>query len=116
MIGAVVDRDLEIHYREARQKPVGGSLDDSLFDSGNKVARDCPSKHFVCEFEFSASRQGLHADPAVAKLAVPASLFLMTALDVRSTANGFAIRNLGGFQLDVHTVAFLQAADDHFDV
>src|ERR1700676_4438306 len=116
MIRAVVHRDLEIHYREARQKPIGSSFYDSLFDSGNKIARDCPSKHFVCEFEFSASRQRLHANPAVAKLAMPASLFLMTALDVRSTADGFAIRNLGGFQFDVHAVAFLQPADDHLAV
>ncbi len=45
-----------------------------------------------------------------------AGLFLVASLDLGSAANGFAIRNLRRVQFDIHAVALLQAADDHFDV
>ena len=65
---------------------------------------------------FAAARQRLHADPAIAELAVAAGLLLVPALHVGLAANGFAIRNLGRVQFHVHAVALLQAADDDFDV
>ena len=91
-------------------------LDDSLFDRGNEVPRNGAAEDFVFEFELSAARQRLHANPAIAELAVAAGLLLVAALHVGLAANGFAIRNLGRVQLDVHAVALLQAADDDLDV
>ena len=84
--------------------------------AGMKFLRDRAAEDFVGEFELAAARQRLQANPAIAELAVAAGLFLVAALHVGPAANGFAIGNFGRMQLDVHAVAFLQAADDDFDV
>ena len=80
------------------------------------MSRNRAAENFVGEFELSAARQRLHADPAVAELAVAAGLLLVAALHVGLAANGLAIGNFRRVQLDIHAVALLQAADDHFDV
>ena len=116
VIRAVVDRALEIHHRESGQKAVRGRFHDSLFNGGNEIARDGAAENFVGELEFPAARQRLHANPAIAELAVAAGLLLVAALHVGLAANGFAIRNLRRVQLHIHAVALLQAADDHFHV
>ena len=116
MIRAVVDGDFEIDHRKAGQKAVGGGFHDSFFDGGNEIARNRAAEDFVGEFELPAARQRLHANPAIAELAVAAGLLLVAALHVGPAANGFAIRNFRRVQLDVHAVALLQTADDHFDV
>ena len=101
---------------KARQVALFGGFDDAFFDGRDEVPGDGSAEDFVVELELSAARQRLHANPAIAELAVAAGLLLVAALHVGLAADGFAIRNLGRVQLDIHAVALLQAADDHFDV
>ena len=75
-----------------------------------------PPKTSFSNANFPAARQRLHANPAVAELAVAAGLLLVAALHVGLSANGFAIRNFRRVQLDVDAVALLQAADDDLDM
>ena len=56
------------------------------------------AEDLVGEFELAAARQRLHADPAIAELAVTAGLLLVAALDVGRAADRFAIRDLGRLQ------------------
>src|SRR5262249_44721633 len=116
VIRAVVNRDLEIDHGKAGQVAVGGGFDDAFLDRGDVVLRDRAAENLVGELEIRPARQWLHADPAIAELPVAAGLFLVPALYVGFAPNGFAIRNLGGLQHDLDGVAFLQTADDDFDM
>ena len=84
--------------------------------AGMKFLGIAPPKTSFSNENFRAARQRLHADPAIAELAVAAGLLLVAALHVGLAANGFAIGNLRRVQLHVHAVALLQAADDDFHV
>src|SRR3984885_7298990 len=116
MIGAVVNGTLKIDHGKPREIAAGCRFHDSLFHRGNEIARNGASEHFIGEFKLAAARKRLKANPAVAKLAVAAGLLLVPPLDLGSAANGFAIGNFRGVQLDIDAVALLQAADDDFDV
>ncbi len=75
-----------------------------------------PPKTSLTNSKLGSARQRLHANPAIAELPVAAGLLLVTALHIGRAADGFAIRNLGRFQRDIHAIALLQPADRDFDM
>ena len=81
-----------------------------------KLRGMAPPKTSLANSNLAAARQRLHANPAIAELAVAAGLLLVPALYLGLATNGFAIRNFRRVQLHVHAVALLQTADDDFDV
>ncbi len=116
VIAAVVDGDLEVDDGVAGEVAAGGGLDDAFFDGGNEVAGDGAAEDFVGEFEAAAARQGLHADFAVAELAVTAGLLFVAAVRFGLAADGFEVGNLGRLERDFSVVALFEAADDGLDV
>ena len=68
------------------------------------------------ELELAAARQRLHANPAVAELAVAAGLLLMPALHVSIAAHGLAVGDLGRMQLHIDVVLTPQTRHDDLDV
>jgi hypothetical protein len=84
--------------------------------AGNEVARHRAAEDFVAELEAAAARQRLHANFAVAKLAVAAGLLLVPALRLGLAADGFAIRHLGRLERDFGVVALLEPAHDGFNM
>ena len=109
VIGAVVEDDPEIDYGKTGEVAASGGVFDSFFYCGDEVLGDGAAEDVVDEFEFSAAGQRLHLDFAIAVLAVSAGLFFVASLDVGFAANGFAIGNLGSFQIDLGVVALLRA-------
>ena len=116
VVAAVVDGGLEVDDGVAGEVAARGRLDDALFDGGDEVARDGAAEDFVGELEAAAAGQGLHADFAVAELAVAAGLLFVAAVGLGLAADGFAIGNLGRFERDFGVVALFEAADDGLDV
>ena len=116
VITAVVDGGLEVDHRVAGEIAAGGRLDDALFDGGDEVAGDRAAEDFVAELEAAAAGHGLHANLAVAELAVAAGLLLVASLRLGLGADGFAIGHLGGLEGDFGVVALFEAADDGLDV
>ena len=116
MIRTVEDGHLKVDYRIAGEEAGGGCFKDAFLDRWNEVLRNGSAEDFIGELEFRAARKRLHADPAIAELAVAAGLFLVTALDLGLAADGFPIRNFRRVQRDVDAVAFLQPADDDLDM
>ena len=89
VIAAVVDGDLEVDDRVAGEIAARGRLDDAFFDGGDEVARNGAAEDLVGELEAAAARQRLHADLAVAELAVAAGLLLVAALALRPCRGWF---------------------------
>ena len=116
MIAAVVDGDFEVDDGVAGEETARGRLDDAFFDGGDEVARDGAAEDFIVELEAAAAGHGLHADFAVAELAVAAGLLFVAALRFGFAADGFAIGNLGRLERDFSVVALFEAADDGLDV
>ena len=75
-----------------------------------------PPKTVVDELEAAAAGHGLHADFAIAELAVAAGLLLVAALGFSLAADGFAVGDLGRLEGDFGVVALFEAADDGLDV
>ena len=84
--------------------------------AGMKLRGNGAAEDFVGELEAAAAGQGLHADLAVAELAVAAGLLLVAALGLGLGADGFAIGHLGRLEGDFGVVALFEAADDGLDV
>jgi hypothetical protein len=116
VVGAVEDGDLEVDDGVAGEIAARGRLDDALFDGGDEIARDCAAEDFVGEFESGSARLRLHADFAVAELAVAAGLLFVAAVGLGLAANGFEVGNLGRLERDFSVVALFEAADDGLDV
>ena len=116
MIRAVVKDHAEIHCRKSREHSLLPRFLNALFNSGNEISRNRAAENFVHEFEVAAARQRLHADLAVAILAVAAALFLVLALNVGLAFDRFAIRNFRRMQQHFHAVSLLQTRDRHFHV
>ena len=116
VVAAVVDGGLEVDDRVAGEIAAGGGLDDALFDGGDEVAGDGAAEDFVAELEAAAAGQWLHANLAVAELAVAAGLLLVASRRLDLGADGLAVRHLGRFERDLGVVALFEAADDGLDV
>ena len=100
----------------AGEKTAHGRLDDAFFDCGDEVAGNGSAEDVILEHEATAAGHGLHADFAVAELAVAAGLLLVPALGFSFAADGFAVGNLGRLERDFSVVALFEAADDGLDV
>src|SRR5436305_5848025 len=116
MIGAVVEDDPEIDYGKSGEITAAGGVFDSLFYRGDEVLGDGAAEDVVDEFKFSATGQRLHLYFAIAVLAVAAGLLLVAPLDVGFAADGFAIGNLGSFEVDLSVVALFEFGNYDFDV
>src|SRR5438309_8109807 len=98
MILAVVEDRAEVDYGKSRQVAAGSGIADALLDGWNPVLGNGAAKHIVDELHALTALDGLHLDPAHAKLTVAAGLFLVLAFDVGFAANGFAVRNFRRLQ------------------
>src|SRR6185437_6092029 len=116
MVAAVEERDLEVDHRIARQISASGRLMDSLLDRRDVLPWDRPAKDIVHKDNAAAPRQRFHTDLAVAKLAMSASLLLMTALRLGMPADGLAIGHLRGLQGHFRMIAALQPGNDGLDM
>ena len=116
VITAVVDDGPEVDDRVAGEIAAGGGLDDALFDGGDEVAGDGAAEDFAGELEAGAAGHGLHADFAVAELAVAAGLLFVASRRLDLGADGFAVGDLGRLEGDFGVVALFEAADDGLDV
>src|SRR5260370_24479839 len=112
----VVEDGAEVDYGETRQEAAGSGIADALFDGGNPVLRDGAAKDVVHELDALAALNRLHLDAAYAELAVATALLLVLAFDVGFPADGFAVRNLGGFERTVAMAALVDLGDDDFDM
>ena len=116
VVGAVEDGDLEVDDGVAGEVAARGRLHDALFDGRDEIARDCAAENFVGEFESGSARLRLHANFAVAELAVAAGLLFVAAVGLGLGANGFEVGNLGRLKRDLSVIALFEAADDGLDV
>src|SRR5688572_32880216 len=108
MLGAVEHRGLEIHHRVAGQKPPHARLLNALSPRRHELAWKGAPEDVVLELEVAAARQRLHPDLAVAELAVPARLFLVTAVRLRRRQDRFPIRNPRRLEVDLDAEPALQ--------
>src|SRR6185437_12291920 len=92
------------------------ALLDALFDRGDEVARDGAAEDLVDELEASAAFERLHADLAVAELAVAAGLLLVPSLHVGPAQDGLPVGHARSAQLDLDVVALLEPGDGDLDV
>ena len=97
MVGAVIEDDTEVDGGKSGKDALLSRLLDSFFDGGNVVPRDRTAENFIHEFKIRTSGQRLHADFAVAVLAVTAGLLLVLALYVGPAFDGLAVWNFGRF-------------------
>src|SRR5439155_23359012 len=91
-------------------------FEDSLFNSRNIILRDRTTKNFVYKFEFAATGQRLHLNFAISILSMSAGLLLVFTLNLGLPADGFSVRNLWSFQIDINTESFLKTSDYCFNV
>src|SRR5437868_1622749 len=108
MVGTVVENYLKVHDWIAREIAALGRFHNPLLHSGNEVLWNGATKDVVHELKASTARKRLHFDLAITVLAVSAGLFLMTALYIGPSANGFAIRNLWRFEVYLSVITLLQ--------
>src|ERR1700694_4813171 len=97
MIRAVIQNDFEIHHRKSGKIPSRGRVLDALLHRGYEVLGNGATENVVHKLEFSAARQRLHLDLAIAVLTVSASLFLVASLHVGLAADGLPVRHLRRF-------------------
>ena len=116
MIAAIVDDGFEIDHRVAGEVTADGRLDNALLDGRDEVAGDGAAKDFAGKLEAAAAGERLHADFAVAELAVAAALLFVASVSLGLAADGFAIGDLGRFQRDFGVVALLEPRNDGFDM
>src|SRR5262245_8581768 len=116
MIAAVIERHLEIDYRESGEESLRGCFHNSFLHRGNEISRDRASEDLIDELKVLSARQGLHSDLAVAVLTVPTRLLLVSALNIRVAADSFPIRNFGSLQDDFDPIALAQLCYCHLDV
>src|SRR6185437_16494646 len=80
VVGAVVNRDLEIGHRIAGHKSLLRGFDYALLDCGNVLPWNRAAENIVDELKPLAARQWFDPDPAVAELPMAAGLLLVAAL------------------------------------
>ena len=84
--------------------------------AGMNCARDRAAEDLVDELELAAARQRLHADLAVAELAVAAGLLLVAAVRLDARRDRLAVGDAWRLQLHLDAEAALQLRDRHLDV
>ena len=84
--------------------------------AGMKLRGMAPPKTSLANSKPPPRGMRLHADFAVAELAVAAGLLFVAALGLGLGANGFAVGDLGRLERDFGVIALFEAADDGLDV
>ena len=87
-----------------------------FLDGGDELPRDRAAEDLVDELELAAARQRLHADLAVAELAVAAGLLLVAAVSVDARRDGLAIGDARRLQVHFDAEPPLQLRDGDLDV
>ncbi len=116
MVRAVVEDHPEIDHRVAGEVAAQARLLDAFFHGGYELPRDRAAEGFVHELELAAARQWLHANLAVAKLAMAAGLFLVAPVGLDLGGDGLAVRDAGRLQQHVDAEAAFQLGHGHFDM
>ncbi len=116
MVGAVVERDLEVHHRVAGEDPALHAVAHALLDRRDEVARDGAAEDVVDELEAAAARERLDAEPGVAVLAAPARLLLVLALHLGAALDRLLVGDARGQHVHVDVVLALHALHHHLDV
>ena len=116
MIRAVVEHDAEVDDRIAGEVAAQPRFLDALLDGGNELPRDRAAEDLVDELELAAARQRLHADLAVAELAVAAGLLLVPAVRLDARGDRLAIRDARRLEQHFDAEAPLQLRDRDLDV
>src|SRR5690606_18884408 len=83
---------------------------------GYVLGRNGAAHYGVAEVVAGPARRRAHAHPAVAELAAPARLLLVTPLPLRLTSYRLPVRNLRPGELHLHPVAPLQPRHRHLQV
>ena len=87
MVAAIKHRHLDIDHRIPRQKSPGGGLANPFLHRRNILPRNCAAEDVVRKHHSTSTRQGLHANLAVAILTMPTGLLLIPALSFGASAN-----------------------------
>ena len=115
MVGAVVQRRLEVDDRITGEHAVIHALAQTLFNGREEVLRDGAAEDVLGKDHLLALIR-LELDPDVAVLAVAAGLLLVLALDLDGTADGLAERHLRLVQFRFDFIAGFQFAHDDFQL
>src|SRR4029453_1073526 len=113
---AVVHDRLEVHDGVAGQVPAQARLLDPFLDRWHELAWNGAAEDVVLEAEVAAARQRLHADLAVAELAMAAGLLLVAPVRLDGRGDGLAVRNPGGLQVPLDAEPAFQLRDGDLDV
>ena len=114
MIRAVIESRSDIDHGITGQVAARHRLSDPLLYRWDIIARDRAADDFVDEFKTGAMRQRLNFDPGIAKLAVAAGLFFLSALGAGAAANGFFVRHLGRFKHDLGAILCVSTSRRRF--
>ena len=118
MVGAVVQRGLEVDERVAGEDALLHGVAQALFDRGEEVFGNAAAEHFLGEDHFLRLLLGLEADPDIAELTAAAGLLLVAAVGFDLRLDLLAVRHAGGLELALDTEAALQlgAEDVELDI
>ena len=89
---------------------------DALLHRRDVLPRDRAAEDVVLELEVAAAGQRLHADLAVAELAVAARLLLVAAVRLGRGRDGLPVRDPRRLEVDLDAEAPLQLGDRDLDV
>ena len=116
MIGAVIERRLEVDHREARQHTVIDRALEAFFNAGDVFLRHRAADHVVLELVAGAGRHRLEADLDAGVLARAASLLLVGIVDLGNTRDGLAIGHLRRADIGLDLELALHAVDDDLEM
>src|SRR5581483_12011721 len=116
MVRSIVQRDTDIDQGVASQEAFIKRRTHTFLDRRNILARDSTPLNFVRELEPFATRERFDANPRIPKLSTAAALFLQPSLRVSFAGNRFAVRDLGGLEVNVDAEFSFELLDGNFNV
>ena len=115
MVGSVDEGRLHPDHRESGQHASFSTFFESLFHSGEIVARYGTAEDGFGKDQFVPFAR-LKLNPDVSELSVPSRLLFMPALYLDLFADGFTVGHLRNRQGDVHAEFALELGDDHIQM
>ena len=116
MVAAEVHGDAKIDTRGADQGSFLAGLDNAFFNRRDVLFGDDAAHDGIDKFKTGPAGQGLHDNPAVAELPMPARLFFVLTLDAGLIFDGFAVGDFGGFEQNLDIEFSFQFFDGAFNV
>ena len=116
MIGAVVERRLEVDERVTGENALLDRVAQTLFDRGEEVLGNAAAEHFLGEDHFVRLLLRLEADPDVAELTAAAGLLLVAAVGFDLRLDLLAVRHAGGLQLALNAEAALELGAEYVEL